>query len=332
MKAVLLKGECEVEIGDIPEPEPREGDAIIQVKAVGLCGSEMGSYRGPKKGKPTPTGHEAAGIVEDPRGAPNLKKGQRVIILAVGGCGECEYCKNGHMAYCEDVRTMSPSHCEKVAFMARCCLPIPESMSFPLAVVVGGCGLGVGYHGVMRLNVKPEEFVVVMGVGPIGLSATLVLNHIGAKVAAVDVVPYRLDLAAKVGADFLINASNLDVTAAIIEANDGERPTKAVLATNNQKAAFAALDALGPGGRLVTLGGVQQWPLNVFQNLSIRDRALLGSWHYHHEDFSKMMHIVESGAPVNKLVTHLFPFDEAAEAYQTFDGSESGKVVLSLEK
>ncbi|NOZ23518.1 MAG: zinc-binding dehydrogenase [Planctomycetes bacterium] len=332
MKAVLLKGECEVEIGDIPEPEPQEGDAVIQVKAVGLCGSGMGSYRGPRKEKPIPTGHEAAGIVADPRGAPNLKEGDRVVVLAVGGCGECECCKNGHMAYCEDVRTMSPSHCEKVAFMARCCLPIPDDMSFPVAIAVGGCGLGVGYHGVMRLNVKPDDFVVVMGVGPIGLSATLVLAHLGVKAAVVDVVPYRLELAEKLGAEFLINATNLDVTAAIIEANNGERPTKAILATSNHKAAFAALEALGPGGRMVTLGGVREWPINAFNNLSIRDRALLGSWHYHHQDFSKMMHIVESGAPVDQLVTHVFPFAEAAEAYKTFDSGQSGKVVLSLEE
>ena len=65
MKAVLLKGEREVEIGEIPEPEPQEGDAVIRVMAAGICGSEMGGYRGPKKDKPVPTGHEAAGIVED---------------------------------------------------------------------------------------------------------------------------------------------------------------------------------------------------------------------------------------------------------------------------
>ena len=332
MKAMLFKGEREVEIGDIPEPEPQEGDALIQVKAMGVCGSEMGSYRGPKKEKPTPTGHEAAGIIEDPRGNSNLKEGDRVVVLAVGGCGECEYCKNGHMAYCEDVRTMGPSHCEKVAFSALCCLPIPDSMGFPLAVAVGGCGLGVGYHGVMRLSVRPDDFVVVMGVGPIGLSATLVLNQLGAKVAAVDVVPYRLDLAEKLGADFLINATNLDVEAAILEANNGKRPTRAVLATSNHKATFAALETLGPGGRMVTLGGVREWPLNVFRNLAVRDRALLGSWHYHHQDYSKMMHIVESGAPVDQLVTHVFSFDEAAEAYKTFDSGESGKVVLSFEE
>lgn len=331
MKAVLFKGEREVEIGDIPEPEPQKGDALIKVKAAGICGSEMGGYRGPKREKPTPTGHEAAGIVEDPCDAPNLKEGDRVVVLAVGGCGECEHCKNGHMAYCEDVRTMSPSHCEYVSFMARCCLPIPDDMSFPTAVAVGGCGLGVGYHGVMRLSVEPGELVAVMGVGPIGLSATMVLRHIGAKVAVIDTSSYRLNLAEKFGAEFLINAKNCDVAAALREANDEQPPRKAVLATGNVDAAFHILDALGPGGRLVTLGGVSNWGLSTYQNLSIRDRAILGSWHYHHQDFPKMMHMVQDGVPVDNLVTHVFPFAEAAEAYRTFDSGESGKVVLTFD-
>lgn len=332
MRAVLLKGERELELGDIPDPQPQEGDALIRVMAAGLCGSEMGAYRGPKRDKPIPTGHEAAGIVEDPRGNPNLKEGDRVVVLAVGGCGQCDPCKDGHMAFCETPRSLHPSHCERAAFIARCCLHIPDSISFPAAVAIGGCGLGVAYHGIMRLDIQPKDFVAVMGVGPIGLSATMTLVHLGATVAAVDVSNYRLNLAKDLGAEFLINATDCDVIEAIREANDDERPRKGVLATGNEKAAHDLLESLGPGGRLVTLGGVHDWKLSVWRDLSVRDRSLLGSWHYHHDDFPRIMRMVEEGVPVEKMVTHVFPFERAAQAYRTFDSGESGKVVLSFEK
>ncbi len=317
-------------IGEVPEPTKEADEAIVRVHACGLCGSEMPHYHG-GSGE-TITGHEAAGIVEEPDAAGRLRAGDRVVLLAIPGCGECPACQQGHENYCPDLadkgRRWKPfGHAERIAAFRRYCLPIPEEMSFETAIAVGGCGVGVAWHGIKRLEVRPGELVPVMGVGPIGLAAVMVLTHFGARPVAIDVAPYRLQKAQTFGAvRTLVNdeQERAEAFAAEMRAAGVE---KVVLGTSNHEAAALGLRCLAPLGRMLVLAGLHRFALSSYEMIGIGDKSLVGSWHYHRAEWPELL-AVAAGLPAQELVTHTFPFAEVEAAYRAFAGGETGKVVL----
>jgi threonine dehydrogenase-like Zn-dependent dehydrogenase len=331
MKAVLSAGHDRVRTGDVPEPAREPDEAIVRVAACGLCGSEMPHYHG-GSGEIV-TGHEAAGIVEEPDAAGRLRKGDRVVLLAIPGCGECPACEQGHENYCPHLasrgRHWKPfGHAERIAAFWRRCLPIPDEMTFETAIAVGGCGVGVAWHGITRLGLRPGETVLVMGVGPIGLAAVMVLKHLGASPVAMDISSYRLEKAEAFGAvRTLMNddAERSETFAAELRAAGVD---KVVLGTSNHEAAALALRCLAPQGRLLVLAGLHQFRLNSYEMIGIGDKSLVGSWHYHRAEWPDLLAAVAAGLPAHELVTHTFPFAEVEEAYRAFAGGETGKVVL----
>ncbi len=334
MKAILAAGQGKVRAGDVPEPVRAADEALIRVKACGVCGSEMGHYHS-GEGEII-TGHEAAGVVEVADDAGHLHVGDRVVLLAIQGCGECEACRGGHENYCADLwtkgRAWKPAgHAEKIVAHWTRCLPVPDSMSFDTAIAVGGCGIGVAWHGVKRLQVRRGEVVPVFGAGPIGLSAVMVLKHFGAEPVALDVSSYRLDLAQRFGATRTLLNDAPERAEAFVREMRLAGLDKLVQCTGNHKAAAQALQCLAPQGRMLLLAGLSGFSLESWQMLGIGDRMIMGSWHYHRAEWPEVLAAVEAGMPAEKLVTHTFPFSQVEEAYRAFASGETGKVVLHPE-
>lgn len=326
MRAVLLHGEGEVTVGEVPEPVPGPGEVLLRVTRAALCGSEFGLLRGPRRA-PTGTGHEAVGVVEEPGDAP-LRRGQRAGVLAVNGCGSCPQCARGRFPRCGAARGMAPSHAEYVAVPAANCLPLPDDLSDDAAIAVFGCGIGVAYHGSRRLAAEPGQNVLVLGAGPIGLSAVLVLRHLGIRPLAADTNSRRLALAAELGAEACIPADAADFTARLREACGGLLADAAFLASGNPTALATALAAIEPGGAVVTVGGVSDFALSTFRDLSVRDRALVGSWHFHKEEMAPLLRLVRAGLPAERIITHRFPLEEAPAAYRLFAAGAAAKTLL----
>jgi L-iditol 2-dehydrogenase len=329
MKAILAAGHGRVRAGEMPAPVRQADEALIRVAACGVCGSEMPHYHSGTE--ELITGHEAAGIVEVAADAGHLRVGDRVVLLAIPGCGACPTCEQGRENYCPDLATQGRrwkpfGHAEQIAAFWQQCLPIPKEMSFETAIAVGGCGIGVAWHGIRRMPLRPGEVVPVLGVGPIGLAAVMVLKHLGTVPVALDISRYRLAKAQRVGAArALLNDDRADGFAPEMRAAGVD---KVVLCTSNHQAAALGLCCLGPQGRMLVLAGLHQWPLNSYEMIGVGDKLIMGSWHYHRAEWSELLEAVATGLPAPELVTHTFPFSRAEEAYRAFAAGETGKVVL----
>lgn len=332
MKKIVIAGKETVRPKETDEPVPKDDEALIEVKACGVCGSEMGTYHADKK-EEKDTGHEAAGVIVRPGKSGLLKKGDRVVLCVVSGCGECEYCRSGHENYCPDIwskgRSFRPAgHAEKVVLVERNCLKIPDNMDFETAIATGGCGIGVAWHGIKRLDVQKGDPVLVFGVGPIGLAAVMILRHIGAQPIALDISEYRLNLAMKLGAVEKIKTGATESKENLFADLKKRKIPRSVLCTGNHEAACNALRSLAPLGKLLVLGGVSGWPFNSFSLIGVGDKTIIGSWHYHRAEWPELIGLVKDGLPAKEMVTHVFPFSRAQEAYTLFAGGATGKVIL----
>ncbi|MDD2711136.1 MAG: alcohol dehydrogenase catalytic domain-containing protein [Verrucomicrobiae bacterium] len=328
MKTLVIAAPAKVKLSEMPEPVPLADEALIAVKACGICGSEMDGYREGKAG--TCTGHEVAGVVEKPGNSGRLKKGDRVVLNVVGGCGSCEPCASGHENHCQDIWTKGRSvrpqgHAEKVVYVERNCLKIPDDLSFESAIMVGGCGIGVAWHGLKRLGIQPDEWIPVFGVGPIGLAAVSIVKQLGAKPIALDLSEFRLNLAVQCGAVEKINSRQ---TEAVEKALKAFKIRRGILCTGHHGAANTALRCLTPLGTLLILGGLNAWPMNSWQMIGVGDKTIMGSWHYHRAEWDEILALNQKKLPLDTMITHRYPFNAANEAYAMFAGGNSGKVVL----
>jgi threonine dehydrogenase-like Zn-dependent dehydrogenase len=328
MRTVLDFGKGRFKVKEIEEVRSLEDEVLIEVKACGLCGSEKGKLEEIPEG--THIGHEIAGIIENAGNSKILKKGDRIVLNVVSGCGVCKYCKNGMESYCIALSKGKSFHphgfSEKIAYIDRNCLKIPDSMSFETAIAVGGCGIGVAYHGIKRLDVIENQSICVLGVGPIGLAAVMILKYLKAKPIALDISDYRLNLAKELGAEKVFNLSKeKDVFVKFSQENKIER---SVLCTVNHDAVNLGLSCLVPQGKMLILAGVSNFAFESWSLIGRGDKSIIGSWHYHRSEWQEILDMITNGLPAHELITHTFSFNEVEKAFKEFLKGDTGKVVL----
>lgn len=328
MLGVRLLGNSKVCIDKFPDPKLKDDEVLVKVTVSAICGSDLGDYRSDNTDK-RGTGHEAVGVIEDPGKSTCFKKGDRVGVIAVYGCGRCEQCKEGHFPYCQNLRPLPPFQMQYLNAPDYCCLPLPDDIPDETAIVVTGCGIGVAYHASKRLNAGENDTVLVVGAGPIGLSAVIVLKYLGAKVISADLNPYRLKLAKEIGADYTIEVGKEDAKAKVKEVNSGRLANKAFHAATTKEALKLAVDCTGPRRDIVLVGGGER-TIDFFNSALSRDGGIYHSWHFHVGDYEEMLKITLS-EPVSKLVTHRLSYQEAETAFQTFVSGNAGKVILLWE-
>lgn len=253
-----------IEIVDRDIPVPADDEALIRIRAVGLCGSDAHYYEHGKIGpyvveKPIILGHEASGdIVALGKKVNHLKVGQRVSIEPGVTCGRCEYCKAGKYNLCPSVEFLATppydgAFCEYIAIRSDFVFPIPDKMSYEAAALVEP--LSVGIHAVRRGSLLPGETVAVMGMGPIGLLAAVAAKASGAKrIIGVDLEPFRLNKALEMGATDIVNIRTDDPAEAIKALTAGKGVDLAVETAGNRKALQSALASVRRGGRVVIVG------------------------------------------------------------------------------
>lgn len=275
MKAAVLTKTKHIEIRELDIPTPGPDEALVRVRAVGLCGSDVHYYEHGKIGPyvvtgPIILGHEAAGeVVSVGSEVRHLKPGQRVTIEPGVTCGRCSFCKSGRYNLCPDVRFLATppydgAFCEYIAIRADFLYPIPDSMSYEKAALIEP--LSVGLHAVSRGELKTGETVVIMGMGPIGMMTLLAAKAAGAgTVIGVDLESFRLERALQMGADAVINLREEDGTEALLRLTGGQKADLAIETAGNGKAAQASLQAVRRGGRVVLVGLPQEeaTPLNI---------------------------------------------------------------------
>src|SRR6185437_14134578 len=231
MRGVTFLGGRKLQLMDFPDPTPGPGDVVIEIKASGMCGSDLKFYRASgetaslglgKVSGPVIAGHEPCGVVAavgsavDPLTAPI---GARVMVHHYSGCGSCGHCRTGWSQMCAEGSTVygvtgHGAHAPYMKVPAHTLVALPDDLSFATGAAVS-CGTGTAYQALRRIKLAGGDTIAVIGQGPVGLSATQLAAAMGARVIALDVSAERLKRAKEFGADALINPQTDDAVAAI---------------------------------------------------------------------------------------------------------------------
>ncbi len=261
MRRVVLSSPFNAVVEDIAVPEPDFGEALVQIKCVGVCGTDIRSWQGRHSfaSYPRVPGHEASGvIIELGSGTETsgLVLGDIVVIEPMIACGKCHSCSIGRYNCCERLEVLGVHR--DGAMQEYLCVPVsllhkaPENRTFTeLSFVEPAC---VGLHAINRANVKAGDTVAVIGAGNIGLLMIQILKTRGAKVIAIDIRDSRLKLAETLGADYTVNSKVADPIKATAEYTQGVGASAVFEVVGMPDTVVLALDLISYAGQVVLVG------------------------------------------------------------------------------
>ncbi|HXU89063.1 MAG TPA: zinc-binding dehydrogenase [Methylomirabilota bacterium] len=343
MRGIVFLGNRKLELQNFADPTPGPGEVILEMKASGMCGSDLHPYRavgnaaaalGLGAGGPVIAGHEPCGVVAAVgAGVDASLVGQRVMNHHYKGCGRCRHCRLGWSQLCRKGITVygMTGHGGHAAFMlapAFTCVPLPDELSFEEGASVS-CGTGTAYGALKRIDVSGRDTLAVFGQGPVGLSATMLGRAMGARVIAIDVVPERLALARELGAEETINARDTDAVKAIHDLTHGEGAETTMDCSGSAEGRLGALQSAGTWGRVAFVGEGGQVTIDVSKHMLRRQLTVHASWTFSNTGQEECARFVaDRKIPLKKLLTHRFRLDQADEAYRVFDTQTTGKGVF----
>ncbi|HET8815485.1 MAG TPA: alcohol dehydrogenase catalytic domain-containing protein [Solirubrobacterales bacterium] len=343
MRAVTFQAPGEVRVEERPDPTiVAADDAVVQVEASGICGSDLHIYHGRVPVEPGFTiGHEFVGtVLEAGEDVEGVAVGDRVLGTFHTACATCASCLRGDYHRCRDGRTFGHgSHLgdlqgaqAELLLVPRANLTlrrVPEGMSAEVALFAGDV-MGTGYHAIAHAEMRAGDTVAVLGLGPVGLCAVQAALAGGAvQVFAIDTVSERLAMAERFG------AKPLHLTE--------EEPKKAVRTATEGLGVDVVVDAVGDPGPLAlaislardagTVSGIGAYagkgevPLGLAWLKGLQLRLGLANVIAH---LDRVLALMESGKlDPSPLVTHHMPLDQASEAYEIYDRREALKIVLT---
>ena len=346
MHGVVFLGERKLELREFPDPTPGPGEVVIAIKASGMCGSDLHQYRAAGNAAkalglgggsgPVIGGHEPCGVVAAV--GPGVSEtearvGQRVMNHHYWGCGQCKHCRVGWSQLCRKGivvygMTGHGAHAPFMKVPARTLVELPDELSFEEGAAIS-CGTGTAYGALKRLNVSGRDTLAVFGQGPVGLSATQLGTAMGARVVAVDIAAERRRLAKEFGAETVIDPREVDPVTALRELTRGEGVEAALDCTGNPEARVAAVRSAGTWGRVCFVGEGNTTTFDISQDLIRKQLTILASWTFSavgQEECARF--IADRRIPLQKLLTHRFKLEAAAEAYRLFDTQTTGKGVF----
>ncbi len=327
------------EIKTVPDPTPLPDEVIIKVRRVAVCGTDLHIYGWDRWSQnrihpPLVFGHEFVGeVVALGARAEGVKLGDLVACETHVADTTCHLCRRGLMHVCENVKILGVdrdgAYAEFVAVPARNCWRVPPDM--PLAVAAALEPLGNAVHTVLAGEIAGCS-ALVTGCGPIGLFSIAVARACGAgPIIASDVNAYRLDLARKIGADAVIDATREDVVARVRDATDGRGADVVLEMSGHPSAIRQGLSAARNAGRVSLLGlpsdpfELDMTPLVIFKGLTVQGingRLMFQTWR-------QMNELLASGRlDIRPAITHVMPITDYADAMKQLQGGEAGKIVL----
>jgi len=323
MKAVRISKPWEVNVVEVDEPRPSAGEALIKIVTAGICGSDIGAYRGTNSlvSYPRVIGHELAGtIVSVPENAAGLREGDRVVADPYLYCGSCYPCSLGRTNCCTSLRVLGVhvdgGMSEFFAHPADMLVKAPDDISWDLLPIAEP--LTISLHGTHRLGLKAGEHIAIFGAGTIGLLAAQVAVHYGAVPIVIDMVEERLALAQKFGA-LTVNLKKQDTARAVSELTDGALCECVLEASGAGPAIRSCLDVVCNAGRVALTGwpkGETSLPTDVITKKEIDLRGSRVSA----GEFPEAIELIRSGAvDVKAILTSVVPIGEAADAVRDIE-------------
>ena len=342
MKALIYTKPYSFEYSDFPDPAVGDDDVLIRVKACGICGSDVHGFTG-KTGRRIPPlimGHEAAGIIEGlGRNVSGFEKGDRVCFDSTVYCNKCEACLSGRFNRCDKRQVLGvsvPAFKRHGAFAEYVAVPswivskIPDELSFVHAALLEPASIGT--HAANRAPISNKDTVVVIGAGTIGLFILQAARLRGAaKVIAVDINEFRLDLAKKLGADKLINPLKSNLSEAVLQETGGKGANVTLEAVGYAKTFADAVSITRMGGHVVAVGNLEKKAEFDLQQLIAKEHTFTGSYASSGE-FRGCIELVASGKiKVEPLISDVLPLEEGPDAFERLLKAEENLVKIVLE-
>jgi len=312
MKALSLLNAGDARITEIAEPARAEDGLLLKVEMVGLCGSDLNSFRGrnPLVSYPRVLGHEIAATVLE--GNAKIAAGSRVTVSPYTSCGVCPSCRRGRENACRDNQTFGVQR--DGAITER--LAVPAVKVFPSTLPLKHLclvePLTVGFHACARGRVTAADTVAVFGCGGIGLGAIAGSAFRGARTIAIDLDDAKLETARRAGATHLIHSGRDDVRARLRELTDGDGPDVMIEAIGLPETFRMAVEEVAFTGRVVYIGYAKE-PVAYETKLFVqKELDIMGSRNALPEDFRDVMAMLDAGKfPVEEAVTAVVSLDEA---------------------
>ncbi|MBS1660198.1 MAG: zinc-binding alcohol dehydrogenase family protein [Bacteroidetes bacterium] len=330
----IRPGEFEYREADAPLAGP--GEAIIKIRRIGICGTDLHAFEGtqPYFSYPRILGHELAGDLVDFDKAPGFVPGEAVTIIPYFNCGTCIACRSGKPNCCTTIKVCGV-HIDG---------GMVEYLSVPSSSLVHGGGLShdqlalveplaIGQHAVRRAGVQPGEFVLVVGAGPIGLGTMEAARIAGGEVIAMDINPGRLKFCReRLEVLHTVNGLDADVMEQLRHITKGDMPTVVIDATGSQRAINGAFQYMAHGARYV-LVGLQKGEISFSHpEFHKREGTLMSSRNATREDFDKVMSSMKEGLiDPTTYITHRVGFDSVKDEFASWLDPASGVIKAMVE-
>ncbi|MHA7580548.1 zinc-binding alcohol dehydrogenase family protein [Paenibacillus vandeheii] len=336
MRVVICEEINRLALQDIAEPQRTENQALVSIRRIGICGTDLHAYKGnqPFFTYPRVLGHELAGIIEEI--GPNetgLKPGDQVSIIPYLHCGHCIACRSGKTNCCVSMQVMGV-HVDG-GMRERIVVPVShliqaEGLTLDETAMIEP--LSIGAHAVRRARLRPGDQVVVIGAGPIGLGVMAFAKQAGARVTAIDRNVDRLELSRTwAGVDALVQA-NEQAAQHVAEITDGDYATAVFDATGNMHSMNDAIHYVAHGGQLIFVGLVKADISFHDPDFHKREMSILGSRNATREDFEQVMSILrEKKLNMDDYITHRANFDQLPVTIDTWLQPDSHVVKAIVE-
>lgn len=324
MKAAVAYAPHDLRLEDVPLPSLKPGAALLNVAAVGICGSDVHLFRGdhPYKVFPMIYGHEfSATVAEVASDVTHVKPGDHVVVEPLIYCGECYPCRIGRHNCCVRLQVLGVHTVggfgEHAVVPAARLHAVPADFAADVAALAEP--FSIGMQAVGRGEITAADRVVILGAGPIGLTVLAIAKARGAHVAVVDLIDSRLHLADQIGADVLINGATQNVAQIVDEWTGGDGASVVVEATGSVKAMESTVSLVSFAGRIV-LVGVTTKPV-TFPGLDFtrKELTILGSRNNASRFEDAVRFVIDHRDVVSKLITQRFPFDQVVQAFEMAD-------------
>jgi len=328
MLAAVYRGVNDVRLETVPVPAIGPGELLLRVHTCGICGTDLKKIATGSHSAPRIFGHETAGAIAAVGArVRDFQCGDRVVVFHHIPCGDCYYCRHQTFAQCETYTEVGrtagfgPSvvgRAEDVRVMdwiaRRGTVPIPGNVSYEQACFVEP--VNTCMKGIQRLGLQPDESVVVIGQGPIGIILSVLAKRAGATVVTSDLYPQRLTISTSYGLGNSIDASRTDVVKAVREQTEGRGADAAILAVGGNSLIRTAMDAVRPGGRVLlfaqTVHGESTFDPGA---VCVDEKTLLGSYSAS-VDLQKdsVQFVMNREMDLERLITHRFSLSSCVEA------------------
>ena len=338
MKGVVFLGERRTEVREFPDPAPGPGDVVIEIKASGMCGTDLHGYRRPFTGtEHFVAGHEPCGVVVEAGAHVTGREtsvGDRVMVHHYHGCGGCRHCQTGWTQLCENGRVTYGSgqghgaHAQYMKVAAHTLVPLIDDLSFTTGAAIS-CGTGTAYGALKRINLEGDETIAVFGQGPVGLAATQFGAEMGARVIAIEISPERRQLATEKGADIVLDPTAVDVVEVLRELTHGEGVHKSIETSGAKDARTAAVKGTRTWGTACMVATTGEMTLDVGPDLIFRQMTVMGHWTFSKTGQADCARFVsDRKIDVDSIFTHRWSLEQADEAYRLLDQQKTGKGVF----